>query len=164
MKLITLILAFGLCLPMTWACNKRQNVSGDIVFFEYKESNMRSYPSLYYKVERNEEGTLLLKYTQYGQILKVIKAPEDILQRIDGYVQENKLWNLKNSYVNIHVLDGYMWDMYIKYDEGSISSGGSNKRPSGKLGEGLSSILAYLHSITDDVTEADIINYEPFER
>ena len=151
-------------LPVTWACGKKQPVSGDIVSFEYTESNMRAYPSVYYKVVRNEEGTLLLKYTQYGPILKVIKAPDDILQVIDSHVQKNKMWNLKNSYVDPLVLDGYMWDIYIKYEQGSISSGGSNLRPRGKLGAGLESILAYLHSITDNVTEDDIINYEPFER
>lgn len=163
MKIVTLILAFGLCLPMAWSCEKRNSFSGEIVSFEYMESNMRSHPSICYKVCKSEDGTLVLKYTQYGPILKVIKAPDDILQVIDGYVQKSRLWNLKHLYVNKHVLDGYMWDFYIKYEEGSISSGGSNKRPSGKVGEGMNSILEYLHMLTDNVTEADIINYEPYE-
>ena len=156
-------MAFGLFLPMTWACGKKQSISGDIVSFEYRESTMRASPSVYYKVERNEEGVLLLKYTQYGPILKVIKAPEDILQVIDGYVQNSRLWNLKSSYVAKHVLDGTMWHLEIRYEEGSIYSGGSNRRPMGKLGAGCDDILAYLHSITDNVTEEDIIYFEPYD-
>ena len=163
MKLIFTLLAFGLFLPMTTACEK-QKFSGEIKSFEYLESNMRAFPARYYLIERNGEGTLLLKFTEYGPILKVVKAPEHMLLKIDRIVQECRLWNLKHSYVAKHVLDGTMWDVWIRYEEGSISSGGSNKWPSGTLRRGLDEIEAYIHSVTDKVTEEDIINYEPYER
>lgn len=160
MKIITTLLAFGLFMPLVMACEK-QHISGEIKSFEYRESTMRASPSKLYRVERNEEGILLLKYTTYGPILKVIKAPEDILKVIDGFVQENKMWNMKSSYVNTHVLDGTMWNLNIKYEEGSIYSDGSNKWPSGKLRAGMDAIEACLRSIIDNVKEEDIIGYEP---
>ena len=148
MKIISSILAFGIFMPLALACGK-QRISGEIQSFEYEENTMRAVPSKYYCVERNEEGVLVFKFEDYRHPLTVVKAPDDILEVIDGYVQSYKLCYLKDSYVNTHVLDGTMWNLNIKYAEGSIYSHGSNKWPSGKLRAGMDAIEAYLKSLID---------------
>ena len=163
MKIVALMLAFGLCLPVTWACRK-QRVEGEIKGYEYARHGMRSDPEEYYKLERNAEGTLILKYTHYERILKVIKAPDDALSVIDGYVRSARMWNIKEMYPNPpYVKDGHMWNLKITYEQGSIYSSGSNNQPSAKIQGAIEAINAYLHGLTDNVTEADIIEYVPYE-
>ena len=147
---------------MAWAC-KKQHVEGEIQSYEYSRVGMRSNPDEYYKLERNQEGILVLKYTHYEPVLKVIKAPEDALEVIDGYVRSAKLWNIREMYPNPpYVKDGYMWNLRITYAQGKISSSGSNNQPSAKIYKGIEAINAYLHGLTDNVGEQDIIEYEPY--
>ena len=76
----------------------------------------------------------------------------------DGFVREYKLWKLENSYTpKFEVLDGYMWHTSIRYEKGSVSTGGSNAWPPAKLQAGLSAIESYIQSIIDSATPSDIL-------
>ena len=164
MKLITSLLTMCICLPFTWACGKKQHTEGSIQYFEYYEFTMRSSPRVCYRVERDGEGTLLLMYSFGDEMLAVVKAPANLFDVIDSHVKEGHLWNLKNMYVNRNVLDGTDWSFYCRYDQGSISSSGSNKRPLGRMQDSIDAILSHLKSLTDQVTEADILGNEPFHK
>ena len=128
--------------------------------YEHSYSGTMMWYITWYKIEKGEDGHLKLMYSHdCNPEITIYKCPDDALKKIDGIVREYKLWNLSNSYTpKFEVLDGYMWHTSIRYEDGSISTGGSNAWPPKQLAAGLSAIEAYVQSIIDASTEDDIID------
>ena len=127
--------------------------------YEHSYSGTMMWYITWYKIEKGEDGHLRLLYSHdCDPEITIYKCPDDALSKIDGFVRQYKLWNLDNSYTpKMEILDGYMWHTSIRYEDASISSGGSNAGPPKKLSEGLAHIEVYVQSIIDGATEADII-------
>ena len=143
-----------------WDNKVVKDIPGDkIQSFEYSYSGTMMWFIEWYCIERGEDGKLQLLYSKdCSPEITILRCPDNALEKIDGFVRKYKLWNLKNSYVpKFEVLDGYMWHMYIRYDGGSISTGGSNAWPSKDLMTGLSAITSYVESVIEASTEADVI-------
>ena len=62
----------------------------------------------------------------------------------------------------MQVLDGTSWHMYMRFQKGSISSGGNNATAPAKRMQAIYSINSYLQSLIDASTEADIILQENY--
>lgn len=158
------ILAFSL-LGALLSCadpvsNRRvKNVPGETIReYERSYSGTMMWYIEWFRVDRGEDGKLRLAYSYKGPEITIIRCPDDALMRIDGLVREYKLWNLKNSYVpRMRILDGHMWSTYIRYEEASISTGGSNAWPPKRLSDGLSAIDSYVKSIIDASGPEDVI-------
>ena len=143
-----------------WDNKHVKDVPGDTIKeYEYSYSGTMMWYITWNLIERGEDGKLrLLHSEQCSPEITIYKCPDDALAKIDGFVREYKLWNLENSYLpKMEVLDGYMWHTSIRYEDASISTGGSNAYPPKKLAAGLSAIESYIKSIIDSATEADII-------
>ncbi|MBR1927082.1 MAG: hypothetical protein IJ840_04970 [Bacteroidales bacterium] len=127
--------------------------------YEYSYSGTMMWYITWHRIEKGEDGHLRLLHSSGCEPdITIYRCPDDALAKIDGMVRKYKLWRLENSYSpKLQILDGHMWHTYIGYDRASISTGGSNAWPGGKLAAGLSAIESYVQSIIDSSTEADII-------
>ena len=133
--------------------------------YEYAYSGTMMWYITWYKIEKGEDGHLRLLYSRdCDPAITIYKCPDDALGKIDGFVRQYKLWKLENSYTpKFEVLDGYMWHTSIRYEDASISTGGSNAWPPAKLQAGLSAINAYVKSIIDSATASDIIGTDSLD-
>ena len=133
--------------------------------YEYSYSGTMMWYITWYKIEKGEDGHLRLLYSyDCDPKITIYRCPDDALKKIDGIVRECKLWKLENSYTpKFEVLDGYMWHTSIRYEDASISTGGSNAWPPEKLAAGLAQIESYVQSIIDSSTDADIIGTDSLD-
>ena len=143
---------------------------GPCTSYEYQHSSTMMYPLTFYDVKRDGDGTVRIAFIEDkwqdhpgGPDIIIIRGPEDLFGRIDAIVAEYKLHRLKNIYTpRAHVLDGYMWHAYIRFQKNSISASGSNAWPSEKLWAGVEAINSYIQSLIDASTEADVIERIPY--
>ena len=161
------LLTLSLLLPlfgfrvMVIASGSNPKPDGPVSFYQYTYSSTSRFPVRFYEVKPDDSGTLCLRWSVNDEDISVIRAPQDALERIGELVAQHKLHKLKNSYrPRMEVLDGHGWYMIIRFRENSISAGGSNAWPPAKLDAGIHAINAYLQSLIDASTEADIIRHE----
>ena len=117
------------------------------------------YPIKYYSVKRDADGAVRIAFLRNSEPeVRVIAGPEDFFARVDAMVAEYGLHRLKESYrPRMEVLDGYDWHVRIRFRENTISSGGFNAGPSGKLASGIAAINQYVESLVDASSEEDVI-------
>ena len=120
---------------------------GELVKVEYTEHGTMAGYRYYALVERQEDGTVIVKAQRekYGEIIeKKVKA--ETLADLRAIIKEYKMYKYKEYYLPpFQVLDGYSWSFSAKFSNGeSISSGGSNARP---RGEGLGALHEYMISL-----------------
>ena len=141
--------------------NKRvKDVPGETIKeYTYSYSGTMMWYITWYKIEKGDDGNLRLLYSKDCEPeITIYKCPADALKKIDGFVRQYKLWNLKNSYQpKMDILDGYSWHTSITYEDAWLSTGGFNAWPPKELSAGLSTIEGYVKSIIDAATDADII-------
>lgn len=127
--------------------------------YEYSYSGTMMWYITWYKIEKGEDGSLKLLYSKDCEPeITIYKCPQDALEKIDGIVREYTLWKLKSSYYpKLDVLDGYGWHTYVKYKDGSLSTGGSNAWPPKELNAGISAINSYIQGIIGSASEDDIL-------
>lgn len=138
--------------------------------YEYQHNNTSMYPLTFYDVKRGDDGTVRIAFMEdkwqdraNAPDVIVIRGPEDLFGRIDGIVAQYKLHRLRNIYTpRADVRDGYMWHAYIRFQKNSISASGSNAWPPEKLWGGIEAINAYIQSVIDASTEADVIARQPY--
>ena len=132
---------------------------GAVIRYEYSYSSTAMYPLTWYCVERDETGVVKVSYSRdIEREIRIIRAPDDIFEQIGALAAEYKLHKLKNTYTpRMHVLDGYMWSVHIRYEKGSISSSGSNAWPPEKLDAGVNAINAYVKSLIEAAGEEGVI-------
>ena len=127
--------------------------------YEYTYSGTMMYPIKFYEVKRDEDGAVRIAYLKnHGPDVVVIPGPDDFFGRVDALVAEYKLHRLRGSYrPRMQVLDGYGWHVYIRFQRNSISSGGTNAWPPGKLDGGIDAVNGYIDSLIEASTDADVI-------
>lgn len=134
-----------------------------LISYEYHESTARIYPSLYYLVDMDDQGNPRLHYSKWENEITIIKAPSDILQRIEAIARSYNLRRLSSSYRPprwIKILDGDSWGLDLNYENGSyISSSGYESYPSGKKKKGMDEINSLLSSIIESSKEADVVGH-----
>ena len=163
MKLL-LTLAFMLpllsCSPL-WNKSSGSNPrpDGPATSYEYSYNGTMMYPIEYYSVKRGADGAVRIAFLRNNEPeVRVIAGPEDFFARVDALVAEYGLRRLKESYQpRMEVLDGYDWHVRIRFRENTISSGGFNAGPSGKLASGIAAINQYVESLVDASSEEDVI-------
>ena len=167
------LFAFSLILPLiggvfyTKSSGKNHKPEGGALYYEYRYSGTMAYPFTYYQVEKDASGRVTIAWLKKeSPDVVVIKAPQEVLEHIGALAYEHKLYRIKESYwPSVQVLDGTSWHMYMRFQKGSISSGGNNATAPAKRMQAIYSINSYLQSVIDASTEADIIlqeNYREF--
>ena len=167
------LFAFSLILPLiggvfyTKSSGKNHKPEGGALYYEYRYSGTMAYPFTYYQVEKDASGQVTIAWLKKeSPDVVVIKAPQEVLEHIGALAYEHKLYRIKESYwPSVQVLDGTSWHMYMRFQKGSISSGGNNATAPAKRMQAIYSINSYLQSVIDASTEADIIlqeNYREF--
>ena len=120
---------------------------GELISVEYHVSGTAAGYQYYYLVERQNDGTVVLKAMKenYGEIIEK-KVDAKVLSHIQDIIKLYKMYKYKERYLPyFDVRDGYMWDFYARFSEGeSISSGGSNAWPKN---DGLGAIRAYVTEV-----------------
>ncbi len=166
------LFAFSIILPLlgglyTKSSGKNHKPEGGALYYEYRYSGTMAYPFTYYQVEKDASGQVTIAWLKKeSPDVVVIKAPQEVLEHIGALAYEHKLYRIKESYwPSVQVLDGTSWHMYMRFQKGSISSGGNNATAPAKRMRAIYSINSYLQSVIDASTEADIIlqeNYREF--
>ena len=131
---------------------------GALLSYQYRRSDMRISPSVYYLVEPSEKGGVQLTWAKNASDGTVIRVEDDALVKIDALMWQYKLYRLKENYRPLaHVLDGTMWSVRFRYGNGTVYSGGDNAWPGTNLKAGIDAVNAYIDSLIDAAVEADII-------
>ncbi|MBQ6310220.1 MAG: hypothetical protein IJK74_01545 [Bacteroidales bacterium] len=129
---------------------------GTVTSYEYSYSGTMAYPIHFYTLKVLEDGTVQLGYSHDDNDIHLVRVPEEALKKIAEIAEEYSLHNLKGSYrPKMEVLDGYGWHIYIRYENGSISSGGTNAWPKKELSQGIHCINNYLDSLFNAATPQD---------
>lgn len=163
--LITLAMMFPLLFPFgTKATGRNEKPDGPATSYEFSYSSTAMYPIEYYNVFRDEDGSVRLAYLlNQEREVTIIPAPADIFGRIDKAVADYSLHKLRGTYTpRAHVLDGYGWHVYIRFQRKGISSGGSNAWPPEKIYAGVTTINGYLRSVIEASSEADVLSREDY--
>ena len=155
----SLLALLGLCSRNSFGIiesGKNEKPEGKAVSYQYSYSGTMAYPINYFEVSTLEDGTIQLGYSHDDNDIHLVRVHEDALKKIEEMAAEYKLHKLAESYrPRAEVLDGYGWHVYIGYENGSISSGGSNAWPSAKLYSGIGAINNYLDSLKNAATPSD---------
>ena len=163
--LITLAMMFPLLFPFgTKATGRNEKPDGPASSYEVSYSSTAMYPIEYYNVFQDEDGSVRLAYLlNQEREVTIIPAPADIFERIDKAVADYSLHKLRGTYTpRAHVLDGYGWHVYIRFQRKGISSGGCNAWPSEKIYSGVTTINGYLLSVIEASTETDVLSREDY--
>ena len=166
------ILGFSIMLALfggiffTKARGSNPKPDGPARSYEYQYSGTMMYPITFYDVKRDDSGAVRIAYMQpdwghdtpEGPDVLVIPGPADFFERVDAIVAKYKLHRLKGTYTpRADIRDGYMWHAYIRFQNNSISAGGSNAYPSAKLWSGIEAINDYIQELIDASSEADVV-------
>ncbi len=150
------ICAVSLFAPFCLACSRQDNPKGALLSYEYRYNGSMSRSGLYYKVERTEEG-IRITFSDQGSwgVKRVYSGPDDALDTIARKAAGGKLKRMKERYKTpFHVLDGWDWSVHLRYESGSISSGGYMSRPPKAQTEAIEGINAYIGTL---LTEENIL-------
>ena len=132
------------CMMTLFGCSQKAP-EGAFKGYEYVENGMRAVPQAHYEVFFDDEGAPFVRHINWDGEETVMRAPKDLPAQIDSLVRGHKLHRLKDHYQPpFKVLDGVSWRLYIRYEGGSISSGGYHSRPPERLREGIEAINALL--------------------
>lgn len=123
---------------------------GELVKVEYSEQGTMAGYKYYGLVEKQEDGTVIVKAQKesYGEIIEK-KVNAEVLSDLRDIIKEQKMYKYKEKYLPpFRVLDGYSWSFSARFsDEEVIGSHGSNARPGG---DGLGKLQEYMISLVTD--------------
>ena len=147
--IISMLLSLFGCKPGGRYDDRNRKHEGPIRYYEFNLSEMRMSNKRYYRLDCLESGEVKLDWTKYGKEISTIMVPQEVPEHINALVEEYQLYKLKTKpYLPpFHVLDGYMWHVYIGYEDGSISAHGDNAWPSENLRAGINAINDYLDTL-----------------
>ena len=128
------------CMMTLFGCSQKAP-DGALKGYEYVENGMRAVPQVHYEVLFDAEDAPYVRHVKWNGEEIVVPAPSQLPAQIDSLVRRYKLHQLKDHYQPpFKVLDGVSWRLYIRYEGGSISSGGYHTRPPERLREGIEAI------------------------
>ena len=138
------------------SCTAKKMPEGDLLYIEYSRHGTMAQPEYEGRVEQDSTGAFVLTAMKetYGPLFEK-KVDTEVMKHFRQIIEEEKMYKYKEQYRPMfQVYDGYTWSFYAKFSDGSsISSGGSNARPSGN---GLSRIRGLM---TDLVQSGDQIEF-----
>lgn len=138
------------------SCGSKKMPEGDLVYLSLTRNGTMAHSEFDGTAEQDSTGAFVLRATKrpYGPLFEKKIHPE-IMARFRQIIEEEKMYKYKEQYrPMLQVYDGYTWSFYAKFSDGSsISSGGSNARPSGN---GLSRIRGLM---TDLIQSGDQIEF-----
>lgn len=104
--------------------------TANVVFLEYTKQGTMAQPDNYFKVELGENGNVKVT-RQRGMAIEELTADTTLLAEILKIYNECDIQNWKNDYQpSVEILDGYMWNLEIKFDNGNYKySHGNNAGP-----------------------------------
>jgi hypothetical protein len=109
------------------------------------------YPLKFIRVDRQEDGTIEMQWSEMSDEISVFRLPTDALEHIDALFKEYDLKKLKTLYLPFgDVRDGIMWHAYFGYEVNSVSTSGDNEWPPKRQNEGIEAINAWLDSLAQD--------------
>lgn len=145
MSLLTTVLSFFGCS----AC--AQMPQGALLKLNYTKSGSMAGFEYFVQVAQTDSDVIVLRAMKesYGQLYEKKLTPAE-LQGFVQIIQEEKMYAYAESYKPmLEVLDGYMWTFDARFADKTISSHGSNARPSGN---GLERIRDYSVQLVKDGT------------
>lgn len=105
-----------------------------IVSLEYRVQGSMMPPIVHFEM-KVEDGRVLLKGGHHVNLDKVdfVEVDSALIPQLQTIVKEEKMMKYKSHYSpKFDILDGEMWRLNIKFEDGkSISSSGENAYPSG---------------------------------
>ena len=163
--ILTLTLMLTLFAPFrigVKATGSNKKPEGAAIRYEYKYSSTMMYPLTWYCAERDSTGVVKISFSRDAEReISIIQAPDDFFERVGALAAEYKLHRLRGTYTpRALVFDGYMWSVYIRYEKGSISSGGSNAWPPKNLDAGINAINQYIEKLIQTAGEAGVIGHD----
>lgn len=110
--------------------NVQNPETANVVFLEYTKQGTMAQPDNYFKVELGENGKVKVT-RQRGMAVEELTADTTLLAEILNIYNECNIQNWKNNYQpSVEILDGYMWNLEIKFDNGNYKySHGNNAGP-----------------------------------
>lgn len=134
---------------------------GAIKSYEYSYSGTMAFPIDFYRLTILEDGTVELGYSHDENDIHLFRVTEEAPAKIAEIAEKSSLYKIKSSYrPKLEVLDGYGWHMYIRYEKGSISSGGSNAWPKEEFSNCITTINNYLDSLFKAATPQDSLGVD----
>lgn len=120
-------------IAMNTEASQRKAPKGKIVQLSYDYSAMAYYPMFPITIARDDKGT----YANSGRSESRIDMPDDLLDKLNDIILEDKIYQLFPSYrfrsfnlpdiPEMRILDGMSWSLSVEYDEGTrFSSGGDH--------------------------------------
>lgn len=132
---------------------------GAMIAYKYAHMSTAMYPLRWYEVDRDGDGQVRIAWSEPNEPeIRVIRGPEDFFERVAAIVEEYRLYRLREHYSpRADIRDGYMWHAYFRFEQNSISAGGTNAWPKEKLWAGVEAVNAYIQSLIDASAESDVI-------
>lgn len=147
----------ALSLLSLFSCSCVSQPEGYPCFYEYRETAMSRFPTVWYRVEATPGAIRILVSHEDGKVL-IVRAPADIFQQIDKEVKKAHLERLKSRYKPLlRVLDGTTWSIDIHYHDRHVSSHGHQAWPDKKRREGIDAINALLQDLANNARGDDIL-------
>ena len=147
--IFTMILSLFGCKTGGRYDDRNRKHDGPLRYYEFNLSDMRMAHKRFYRLDCLESGEVKLVWAKYGKDTTSVIVPREVPEHINSLVEEHRLYKLKSKIYHppFHVLDGYMWHVYIGYDDGSISASGDNAWPPDDLRAGINAINDYLDTL-----------------
>lgn len=134
---------------------------GAIKSYEYSYSGTMAFPIDFYRLTVLEDGTVELGYSHDENDIHLFRVTEEAPAKIAEIAEKSSLYKIKRSYrPKLEVLDGYGWHMYIRYEKGGISSGGTNAGPKKEFNDCIATINNYLDSLFKAATPQDSLGVD----
>lgn len=145
MSFLTMVMSFFGCS----AGAQTQMPQGELLELEYKRSGTMAGYAYYVRVERTDNGDVVLRAMQesYGPLYEKTLTTEE-LQGFVQIIEEEQMYDYGYSYEpEFDVLDGYAWGFTARFADTAIISHGSNAGPSG---DGLRRIREYSEQLAKE--------------
>lgn len=119
--------------------------TGRLLTFESGMNNGFAMRRNQLKLWRDEQGKGWLTLSQRFETteVKAIEVDDSVFQHVRDIVEQKRLYTVGKQYMpDYEIMDASNWSLYIKFEGGSISSGGYASGPDNSLG--LNEIESYL--------------------
>lgn len=125
---------------------KRDQPTGQLIRFAYTRAGTMAVPFQDYKLTLLDDGKVQLYAHNLGRIHDTVPVDREVLDSVARMIVSNEIYRYKSHYEpEMQVMDGEGWHYSAEYDDKtSLSSGGSNARPSNFA---LPAIADYLDSM-----------------
>lgn len=160
--IIVIIMAFFF---PSCAANPSADDEQKVISLSYHETACSSIPNVWFDFRMDENtGTLTNCSGRFPMEALRAQVPAEVADSLSRIVKEEKMKRYKDHYKPFgHVLDGWQWNLHIRFANGSsCGSSGHMRRPGGN---GLQRLEEYLNSVWAQVdeTKADTVNIHDSE-